>query len=201
MLKANWIRGVIFAAAAVAAAVVWLDEGKVDVTWIRALVTATSVITVGALVYDRWVWRWPVVRRLTSRPVVHGTWKATLESSHQNLRGRPIDCYLVVRQTYSRLSVRMLFERSASRSMSGDIVFEEGACVLYYVYAKQTRALDLNGNPSSRGGAALNIGREPQLHLEGDYWTDVETSGEIRTVGHSKELYDTFASAHGASFS
>src|SRR5207248_7782274 len=107
------------------------------------------------LLYDQWIWRWPLIRKLTRRPVIHGTWKTALHSNHASVRGAPIECYLVIRQTYSRVSVRLLVERSASRSMSGDIVFEEGVCVLYYLFAKQTRALDLGGNPSSRGGAAL----------------------------------------------
>jgi hypothetical protein len=201
MLKGNWIRGVILAAAVVAAAIVWLQGGTGEGAWIRALVTASSVVTLSVVAYDQWAWRWRWVRKLTHRPVIHGTWKAALSSSHARVRGTSIECYLVIRQTYSRVSVRLLLQRSSSRSMSGDIVFEDGACVLYYVYAKQTRALDLDDNPSSRGGAALTIGRVPQVHLEWDYWTDAETSGEIKTVGRSGKLYDTFASAQAGSFS
>jgi SMODS-associating 2TM, beta-strand rich effector domain len=201
MLKSNWIRGVILLAAGIAALIVWLHGGKVQGAWIRALVTAASVVTLLAVVYDQWVWRWPLVRELTSRPVVQGTWKATLRSSHHAALAAPIESYLVVRQTYSRVSVRMLFERSASRSMSGDVVFEDGVCVLYYLYAKQTRALDLDGNPSSRGGAALTIARQPRMHLQGDYWTDVGTAGEIETVGYCRKLYDSFLSAQDGTYS
>jgi hypothetical protein len=200
MPTGKWIRIVILVATAIAAAIVWVTSRQVDLPYIRALVTAASVVTIGVFIYDSWAWRWPAIKRLTSRPDVHGTWKSELRSSHESVAGTAIECYVVVQQTYSRIVVRMLFERSASRSMSGDIVFEDGACRLYYVFAKQTRALDLDGNPSSRGGAVLTVARSPATHLEGDYWTDALTLGELKTVGRCKQVHDTFDGARSATY-
>ena len=202
MLSANWIRISIFAAALVAAAIVWASGDDVDVDFMRALVSASAVVVGGVLLYDARAWRWRGIRRLTKRPVIHGTWKVELRTSWKERQDEVIEAYLVVRQTYSRVSVAMLLERSRSRSMSGDIVFEDGECRLYYLFAKQTNALQLDGNPSSRGGATLTIGRKPIVRLDGDYWTDQGTRGEVRSVGHNKETdFGTFDAARGAEYS
>ena len=191
----NWIRGAILAAAAVAAAIVWLEHGGIDMRLIRALVSASSVVIFALVVYDSWAWRQPGLRRLTKRPVLHGTWKVELATSFESRAHETIEAYLVARQSYSRIQVGMLFDRSRSRSISGDILFEAGECHLYYLFRTEAGALHRKGNPPARGGAALTIGRKPGVHLEGDYWTERNTHGSLRSLGHSGKCFDTFAGA------
>jgi hypothetical protein len=200
MLSANWIRTVVYASAAIAVVIVWVSGGGVDIPYIKALVSASSVVTILALVFDSWAWRWPGIRRLSGRPIVHGTWKAELETSFGDRRDEAIECYLVVRQTYSRITVGMLFDRSSSRSMSGNLVFEDGACTLYYLFRTEAHALHQDGNPPRRGAAVLTVAREPRTHLEGDYWTERDTRGRIRTLGRSRVLFDTFSAAHAGTY-
>jgi hypothetical protein len=198
MPSANWIRGITILATALATGIVWGTGHGVDIPYIKASVTASSVIVVIAFVYDAWAWRWPVLRNLTRRPMLHGTWKAELETSFATRAHETIDAYIVVRQTFSRISVSMLFDHSRSKSMSGDLLFEDGLCTLYYLFRTEADTLHRDGNPPARGGAALAIGRSPNLHLEGDYWTERDTRGHVRTVGRTTRIYDTFAAASGA---
>ena len=79
--------------------------------------------------------------------------------------------------------------------MSGDIVYENGHCTLYYIFRSEKRALECDGNPPSRGSAELRIARRPALRLEGDYWTEEKTRGEVVAVGRSGVTYDSFADA------
>jgi len=60
----------------------------------------------------------------------------------------------------------MLFDRSRSGSMSGDIVRENGRCVLYYVFRSDKDALEPDTNPPGRGAADLTIATKPSFHLE-----------------------------------
>ena len=114
---------------------------------------------------------------LSRRPVLHGTWKAELRTSFPDRADEEIECFIVVYQTYSRICIDMLFDRSSSRSMSADLLIEASRCVLYYVFHTHPDTLHRDGNPPARGGAALVIAREPRIHLEGDYWTERETRG------------------------
>lgn len=102
-----------------------------------------------------------------------------------------IESYLVIDQTYTRICVRMLFDRSQSISMSGDLVEEGGRCVLYYVFRSEKSALELDSNPPARGAADLKVSRKPILALEGDYWMERGTKGTLLTVGRSEALYDS----------
>jgi SMODS-associating 2TM, beta-strand rich effector domain len=132
--------------------------------------------------------------------VIHGTWKTELTTSYEDRKDEVIECYLVIDQTYSRICARMVFDRSRSSSMSGDLVRENGRCVLYYVFHSEKHALEPATNPPNRGAADLTVAARPHLHLEGDYWMMVGTKGRLRTVGHSSTTHDTFDGAKQAEY-
>lgn len=191
----KWARIVIALAALVSAVVVLATGGTVDINLAKAVATASTVVILFLLAFDKWLWRWPGIRRVHRRPVIHGTWKTELKSSYEGRKDEVIECYLVIDQTYSRICARMLFDRSRSSSMSGDLVRENGRCVLYYVFHSEKHALEPASNPPNRGAADLTVATQPHLHLEGDYWMMVGTKGRVKTVGHSRTIYDTFDGA------
>ncbi len=200
MPTANWTRIVIGLAAVMAIAIVWATSGNVDLTYVKALITASGFVVLSILAYDRWAWRWPPFRWLTRRPVLHGTWKAELRTSYPARAHETIECYIAITQTYSQICVDMLFDRSSSRSMNGDLVIEGGRRLLYYIFHTQAGTLHRNGNPPGRGGAALVVAREPHLHLEGDYWTERDTHGTVRALGRAPKVYATFEAARAATY-
>jgi hypothetical protein len=195
MPTANWARIVIAFAALVSAVIVLATGGTVDINLAKAVATASTVVILFLLAFERWLWRWPGIRRLHGRPIIRGTWKTELRTSYEGRKEEVIECYLVIDQTYSRICTRMLFDRSRSSSMSGDLVRENGRCVFYYVFRSDKHALEPATNPPNRGAADLTIALKPSPHLEGDYWMEVGTKGRVRTTGHSKTAYDSFAGA------
>jgi hypothetical protein len=200
MPSANWTRIVIGLAALIAVVIVWATSGNLDFTYAKWLVTATSVVILFLLVFDRWLWRYRPCRWFISRPVLNGTWKCELKTTYADRADETIEAYLVIRQTYSRICIDMLFDRSSSRSMSGDLVNEGGRCTLYYVFHSHAHTRHRKDNPPSRGAAALTVGRQPATHIEGDYWMERETGGDMRTVGYTPKTYDTFTSASAATY-
>jgi hypothetical protein len=93
------------------------------------------------------------------------------------------------------VSVTALLDRSRSRSMSADLVNEKDRWVLYYMYNSVKGTLARGANPPARGAAELLASTEPTTQLEGDYWTEQGTRGQIKTVGHSRKLFETFEAA------
>lgn len=201
MPTSNWTRIVIGAAAAVAFVIVWLTSGTLDTTFAKAIVSGSSVVILGLLAFDRWLWRmWPF-RRLHSRPVLHGTWKIKLRTSHEARAAETIEAYLVIHETYSSISVDGIFDRSHSHCLSANLATIDGRCTLNYLFRSEAQTLHRDRNPPSRGAASLRVAREPHLHLEGDYWMERKTNGEIVSVGWSRKLYDTFAGARAGEYS
>jgi SMODS-associating 2TM, beta-strand rich effector domain len=195
-----WTRGIILVAAAISGALALLQGGKIDSALLRAVFPASSAVIFLLFIFDRWAWRWPLVGGLVTRPNLHGTWKCELRSSYEARAGEVIESYLVIDQTYTRICVRMLFDRSQSISMSGDLVDEGGRCVLYYVFRSEKSALEPDSNPPARGAADLKVSRKPRVALEGDYWMERGTKGTLATVGRSKTLYDAFPAAQRDAF-
>jgi len=196
----GWTRVVIGLAAAIWLVVAIVLKVPVDQRWLRALGAVISVVVLLLVAFDRWMWRWPGVKRLVKRPVLLGTWKATLSSNwpgpDTGQAVLPMDTYLVIRQTYSRVSVRALFQGSNSEHIVGDIVASTaGPPVLWFMFRSEAHALKRDGNPPRRGAAALVVSSVPKLQMRGDYWTEGGTRGEVVTHGHSSHLYDDFGQA------
>src|SRR4051794_10731199 len=109
-----WTRVVIFLTASLATLFGFLTGADVGAETLLKTVSAVSwVVVLMLLIYDKWAWRlWPF-RHITSRPVLHGTWKAELRSSwigpetHRPIQPREV--YVVISQTYSTVAMTMLF--------------------------------------------------------------------------------------------
>lgn len=201
MPSPNWTRAIIFSAAAVWALIALASGETLEWSWARWLGIASSALVLAVLAFDRWAWRWPGIRKLTGRPVLHGTWKTELRTSYEGRKDETIESYLVIRQTYSTICIDMLFDRSQSTSMNGDLVTENGRCVLYYVFRSDKQTLERDENPPARGAAQLTVARRPAVRLEGDYWMEHGTRGRIATLGRSRVHYDSFKDAQGGTYS
>src|SRR6266566_3604690 len=100
-----------------------------------SFVTAASGFILTA--FDRLAWKWRVWRGwLVRRPNIRGTWRATLRPTG----GRPLDGFMIVRQTLTSLSLRLLTAESASVTVSSDIILEpDGTVALAAVYRADPR--------------------------------------------------------------
>jgi len=175
-------------------------DAPVDKTWLKYLGGISSVVVVMLLIFDRWAWRW-VPDNWTRRPNLQGTWKAQLY--YQWPDGAPTQtkvCFIVIRQTFSTVTVAMHFDISDSHSRSAAIVETNGAQSLCWSYLSVAHTLEQEDNPPHRGGADLTISRKPSISLAGDYWTERKTRGRITTLGHNPHCYDDFRRAETATY-
>jgi SMODS-associating 2TM, beta-strand rich effector domain len=201
--SAFWTRVVAALIAAVVLLFALLSGRTVSSDLLRYFSGAASIVVFLLLAFDRWLWRW-LPLAVTGRPILDGTWKLTLKSTHVDPRTGstqpPSECYLVIRQTFSTITVGGLFDSSRSWSMSAEICELNGQRTLWYVYRSEARTMSREGNPPRRGAAALNISTTPRTRLEGDYWTEAGTRGEIETSGYSKRHYQDFGSAKAGDY-
>jgi SMODS-associating 2TM, beta-strand rich effector domain len=162
------------------------------------VVSGTSCIL---LIWERWLWQCGIFRPwLTDRPVLRGTWKGEVRSNWPApdawIASGPIEAYLVIRQTFSSLDVRMFSLESESISLSASLVFvAPGLQTLFVVYRNEPRSLLLERSPVHYGGLRLHVRGSHVERLDGNYWTDRLSKGEVDFVARVKKTSIDFNSA------
>jgi hypothetical protein len=199
MPSALWTRIVIGLAAALWGGMAWALNAPLNAVWLKPAGAVSSIVVFALVAFDVFAWRWlPLF--ITKRPNVRGTWAAQLEYTWPcGTPPKTKPCYLVIRQTFSTVSVRMYFDISSSRSLSADVRLNDGQYSLGWAYSSEAHQLDRE-NPAHRGAAELVIATVPRRSLRGTYWTERKTTGRITTTGWSKHLFDTFEAAKGGEY-
>jgi hypothetical protein len=168
-----------------------------------------SVVTVLGLVlliFNEWAWSWSWLHPwFVDRPYLKGTWKGVLISSYVNPQTQlpvpPIEAYLVIRQTYSAIHLRLITKESASESLANNIPKgEDGVYSIASVYRNTPQLAHRGRSPIHHGAMLLRVEGAPIVGLSGEYWTDRQTHGEIQFTEKSAKLYFTFATAAEGKF-
>jgi len=170
--------------------------GICAVVWFAALVFAGTVPASRALfapfslvvgvaggllwLFDRWLWSWPLVRLVVKRPDLRGTWRGQIEPglvpSHASRV--PIPAFVVVTQTATSLHVRQFTAESESITLAAAIMDEaDDAQALVGVYRNEPQARLRDKSPIHFGALRLRVAGDDELN--GDYWTDRNTKGQM----------------------
>lgn len=134
-----------------------------------------------------------------STPNLHGTWHGVLVSDWKREDGSslpPIGVHLVVRQTLSTISMRLLTPESTSVLLGGSVTNEvDGVETMTGIYLNTPDILRRDGSPIHHGGLILQVQGHPPARLEGEYWTDRGTKGTLCFTSRSDELVESFDEA------
>lgn len=146
-----------------------------------------TVVVLFTVAFDKWIWRWPGIRRVVPRPLLTGLWKATLKPTAESHipdggdRG-PIEAYVVVNQSFWSLSVRLytVQSRSDSRGMVLTRYDDSDYQRLSFMYENQPRPEHLHRSPRHVGTCELEVAGKTPTQMSGTYYTDRLTTGEIK---------------------
>jgi len=159
------------------------------------------VVTAVALIweaFDRWIWRWKFLHPwFVTRPDLNGTWKGRLTSNWSNpTTGQPTpsrEAYLVVRQTYSNIDMRLFTRESSSETLAAQIIEDAvGIHTIAAVYRNVPKMLNRDHSQMHNGAVLLHVRGNPPISLDGGYWTDRETKGEIELETRNQHLANDF---------
>ena len=183
-----FVTGVIWATLVVAS----IASGNTD--GFSIIVDALPLILLSAYAFERRGWRarW-LHPRWVSTPVVIGTWRGTL-THYGSAEPTTKPVYLVVRQTLTTASVRLLSDESTSDQVAGGIApGESGYPTIAYVYRNKPGIGQRHSTSNIQYGASLvEIVQDPASGLNGEYWTDRMTKGSLSLREHSPEIAQTF---------
>lgn len=162
-------------------------------------VSAVALILTG---FNKWFWKWKIFRGwLVVRPIFAGTWKIELASNfvspETGAKIPPISAYLVVRQTYHSVSVRLLSAETSSRLLGGQLQqAEDGEWAFYGVYLDTPRVSVRDRSQIHYGAVELRInGAGSTKEMEGCYWTDRGTNGDLHARFCVASLCSSFTEA------
>jgi hypothetical protein len=163
-------------------------------------------IVVGSLVFalsvfDVWLWRVPVLQGwFVKRPALYGTWRVTFHSDwvdpETNEGIPPKVGYMAVRQTYSSLSMKLMTDESTSSLVAeGLSVGSDGTFKVFAVYRNESRIAVRDRSPIHYGAFALDVQGSPASRMEGAYWTDRNTRGDMTLTDRNKKVIDGYGEA------
>jgi len=206
MVKSIHLSALVWIGFGIVAVTLALDGAQVTTGMFKPCGVVVTVLGLILLAFDMWWWGLGFLHPwFVDRPYLKGTWKGVLESSYVDpttqQRAGPIEVYLVIRQTFSTIHLRLLTNESASESMANNIPKgEDGVYTVASVY-RNTPKLDVRDRSTIHHGAViLNVEGNPVTSLRGEYWTDRMTRGELRFLEKSDTLYFDFASAAAGTY-
>jgi hypothetical protein len=169
--------------------------------WFHSFSWVVTGVAFALLLWDKWAWTWRGLRWLSKRPDLRGTWKGNIKSDWEDpvaqQRRAAIEIYVVVRQTFSTLDVRLFSAESTSQSLSANIVTDAvGLHTVAVTYLNTPSVLHLEHSPIGHGGMLLGVRGDGRIHqLDGKYWTDRKTKGEVKLTQRSKTVCHDFTQA------
>jgi hypothetical protein len=201
MLSRLHLSAIILVAAGVWGGMLLLEGTALTVTWFRPFSMVVGVLVLLLVVFDLWAWRIRLFHPwFVARPDLRGTWRAELKSDWKDeatgeVTG-PIDVYLVFRQTFSTLSLRVLTAESTSELVAAEICKAvDGTYRLGAVYKNEPRLSIRDRSSIHYGALVLDVQGDPVANLAGHYWTERKTRGELRTLAKHASIAASFSEA------
>jgi len=197
----RFIKAIIYIAAAAWTAVLFINHEPLKPALLTPLSTVVTVVVWIALFFDLWLWKLPVLHGwFVKRPVIDGTWKVAFRSDYINpetgAATPPLEGYMVIKQTHSKLTMRLLTAESTSELVGNEIVCAtDGSYCVSGVYSNEPRLEVRHRSPIHYGGIRLKVIEQPAQQLIGHYWTDRKTAGEIELTQRRSKRFQTFQAA------
>jgi hypothetical protein len=179
----------------------WLAGEGLSQTPLRIYSIAGTLAALAFALWERFVWKWKIVRHFTGVPLISGTWRGELISSFKSgVSARAISAAIYVSQSASKVTVTLFTDESESVTEHARIIHDpDGRWRLSWQYVNTPRPAIRNRSERHRGAGEVYIGSQPGEGLRGSYFTDRQTGGELRFSEWSPIRHGTATTALSAS--
>jgi hypothetical protein len=201
MKTERYIKAIIYIAVLAWTVVLYVNHQTIQSSWLKPLSTVTTVVLYAVMAFDLWLWKLPFLHGwFVKRPVIEGVWKVEIKSNWVNPANgaqiAPVEGYMIVRQTFSTLSMRLLTAESSSELVGTEIVCSsDGLNCVSGVYRNEPRFEVRDRSEIHYGAVWLKVFDERQKSIAGHYWTDRESAGEILLSEQRNKKFQAFQSA------
>lgn len=167
-------------------AIIFLLTQNLDsIDFHKAITHISTTISVNIILWMIFIaraWRWKFFYPwLVPFPNLSGDWKGSIKSNWKEKELEPIPIEVSITQNFFNIQVRIKTKESRSYSISAsfDIDNERGFQQLFYTYLNAPKAGVRERSEIHYGSTILNFDGFKVTKMDGEYWTDRETTGEI----------------------
>jgi hypothetical protein len=155
----------------------------------NSLSTTVTVISVVIVpIFIKSLWKCRIFNKwLVLIPNLNGKWEGVISSEWINPDTKKkcefIQTSLIIKQSLFNISCIMKTQETQSRSITSDFRIDENNQIhqLVYIYETNPSPKVRERNPIQHGTIVFDIIKEnDSIKLEGNYWTDRKTTGEIK---------------------
>ncbi|WP_327402352.1 hypothetical protein OG194_20935 [Streptomyces sp. NBC_01288] len=193
------VRISIAIAAAVGLVLAVLDGQGLTQVPFRIFSIGGLIATLVFALWERFIWKWKFVRYFTGVPLIAGTWRGEMVSEYirpDKTRVPPIPTAVFISQTASKVTVTLFTVESESVSERAKLIKDpDGRWRLSWQYLNTPRPGVRDRSQPHRGAAQVDIGLQSGEGLQGSYFTDRPTQGELHLGEWSPARYSGAAAA------
>jgi hypothetical protein len=147
-----------------------------------AISTTISINIVIWMIFIAWAWKWKIFHPwLVPFPNLSGEWSGFITSKWTGQELSPIPTDVSITQTF--FNIQLIIKTSESRSYSigasFDIDKERGYQQIFYSYLNTPKSGVRDRSEIHYGSTLLTFEGNKVTKMEGEYWTDRETTGEM----------------------
>lgn len=169
----------------------------IDIVFFRAINLAIGATILGLPLFENLLWKFQIFRPWPiSIPNLSGTWEGEIISNwvepDSPQKFPAIKAYLIIRQTFSTIHVTLVTQQSSSNLLSGKLYPKDDVYQLVGIYMNISKQSYRQKSPIHYGGLLLNIYEKDVMVLEGSYWTDRCSDGEIKFSRRIKKVCSNF---------
>ena len=161
------------------------------------LIPAVATADIAAyFVFSIWLWRWKYLQGwLIPFPDLNGTWQGVIQTNWKTEEGKtlePIPVILTIKQSFGRMSCVMRTGEMESHSYIEGFCIDKDAQIrrLCYSYTSRPKVALRERSTPHDGTILFNIIGNPVHKLEGEYWTQRQTTGTVRLTFREKAMLD-----------
>ncbi len=197
MISRLHISAMLLIAAAAWGVALILAGVAVTPDWFRPFSVVVGVLVLVLSIADKWLWRLRSLRPwLFNMPDISGTWRVAIRPTAPEPTSRELLAFMVIRQTFSTVSLRLFTDESHSESLSARVVrCDDGTCNVAAVYRNTSRLQVRERSPLHHGALLLGVHGDPPESLAGQYWTDRLSRGELVLSARNSAMAHSFAQA------
>lgn len=176
----------IFGLAFFVYAVIFISTQNLDsIDFHKAITHISTTISINIviwMIFIGWAWKWKIFYPwLVPFPNLSGNWVGTVKSNWKEKQLDSIPIEVSITQNFFNVQVKIKTNESRSYSIgaSFDIDIERGFQQLFYSYLNTPKSGVRERSEIHYGSAILNFDGFKVEKMDGEYWTDRETTGEI----------------------
>lgn len=166
--------------------IIFLSTQNLDsIDFHKAITHISTTISINIIIWTifiTWAWKLKIFYPwLVPFPNLSGDWEGTIKSNWKEKQLDPIPMEISITQNFFNIQVRIKTKESRSYSIgaSFDIDNERGFQQLFYSYLNTPKAGVRERSEIHYGSTILNFEGFKVDKMDGEYWTDRETTGEI----------------------